>query len=181
MHPVIAFGLPAAGRLVPRKNVPVIVAAVDALRREGVDVTLAVYGDGPQKLAIEALLVQSGLQDHVTLHGYRADWAKQATSADVFLNLSEAEGFCIVVAEAMLAGLPVVAVDAGGIRDYGVDGENMLKLPSATPEAARAAIRRLMADQPLRERLGRRARADMLQGYDAVACRQQVAEALAVP
>ena len=173
--------LAAAGRLVPRKNVPVIVAAVDALRREGVDVTLAVYGDGPQKLAIEALLVQSGLQDHVTLHGYRADWAKQATSADVFLNLSEAEGFCIVVAEAMLAGLPVVAVDVGGIRDYGVDGENMLKLPAATPEAALAAIRRLMADQSLRERLGRRARADMLQGYDAVACRQQVAEALAVP
>ena len=120
-----------------------------------------------------------GLQDHVTLHGYRADWAKQATSADVFLNLSEAEGFCIVVAEAMLAGLPVVAVDAGGIRDYGVDGENMLKLPSATPEAARAAIRRLMVDQSLRERLGRRARADMLQRYDADACSQQVAEALA--
>ena len=54
----------------------------------------------------------------------------QAIEADIFLNLSEAEGFCIVVAEAMLAGLPVIAVDVGGIRDYGLDGENMLKLPA---------------------------------------------------
>jgi glycosyltransferase involved in cell wall biosynthesis len=173
--------LAAAGRLITRKNVPLMVAAVDALRREGVDVTLAVYGEGPEKQAIEALLMERGLQDHVTLHGYRADWVKQATTADIFLNLSEAEGFCIVVAEAMLAGLPVIAVDVGGIRDYGLDGENMLKLSSADAEGARAAILRLMMDQSLRERLGLRARADMLRGYDAVACRQQVAEALSSP
>jgi glycosyltransferase involved in cell wall biosynthesis len=77
--------------------------------------------------------------------------------------------------------LPVIAVDVGGIRDYGLDGENMLKLSSADAEGARAAILRLMVDQSLRERLGLRARADMLRGYDAVACRQQVAEALSSP
>jgi glycosyltransferase involved in cell wall biosynthesis len=99
-------------------------------------------------------------------------------SADIFLNLSEQEGFCIVVAEAMAAGLPVITVDVGGIRDYGRDGENMLKLPAPGAHDARTAIVRLMGDQSLRERLGRRAQADMLQGYDAVACRRQVAEAL---
>ena len=91
------------------------------------------------------------------------------------------EGFCIVVAEAMLAGLPVIAVDVGGIRDYGLDGENMVKLSTADAQGARAAILRLIADSSLRERLGRQARADMLQGYDALACRQQVAEALSSP
>ena len=111
-----------------RKNLPLMVEAIGPLRAEGVDATLDVYGDGPEKQAIETLLVERGLQDHVTLHGYRADWVTQAMEADIFLNLSEAEGFCIVVAEAMLAGLPVIAVDVGGIRDYGRDGENMLKL-----------------------------------------------------
>ena len=67
---------------------------------------------------------------------------------------------------------------SGGIRDYGRDGENMVKLPAPDAEGARAAILRLMRDSALRERLGRQARVDMLQGYDAVACRQQVAEAL---
>ena len=171
--------LAAAGRLFAGKNLAVLIGAMVLLREEGVEAKLDVYGDGPQKAAIEALLVERGLLDHVTLHGFRADWASHATAADVFVNLSEVEGFCIAVAEAMLAGLQVVAVDVGGIRDYGVDGENMLKLPSATAEAARAAIRRLMFDQPFRERLGLRARADMLRSYDPDACRQRVAEALA--
>jgi glycosyltransferase involved in cell wall biosynthesis len=173
--------LAAAGRLVAGKNLALLVDAMVLLREDGVEATLDVYGDGPEKQAIEALLVERGLQDHVTLHGYRADWVREATDTDIFLNLSEVEGFCIVVAEAMLAGLPVIAVDVGGIRDYGRDGENMLKLPAPDAQGARAAILRLMVDPSLRERLGRRARADMLRGYDAVACRQQVAEALSSP
>jgi len=170
--------LVAAGRLVARKNFAVLVEAVSTLRAGDVDVTLDVYGDGPERPAIEAVLLRRGLRDHVHLHGYRADWVTQAASGDVFLNLSDAEGFCIVVAEAMAAGLPVIAVDVGGIRDYGRDGENMLKLPAPDADGTRTAILRLVGDPSLRERLGRRARADMLQGYDAVAFRRQVAEAL---
>jgi glycosyltransferase involved in cell wall biosynthesis len=171
--------LAAAGRLVAGKNLALLLESMVLLREDSVEAKLDVYGDGPERQAIEALLVERGLQNHVTLHGYRADWATQATAADIFLNLSEVEGFCIVVAEAMLAGLPVIAVDVGGIRDYGLVGENMLKLSAADPQGARAAILRLIGDQSLRERLGRRARVDMLRGYDAVACRQQVAEVLA--
>jgi glycosyltransferase involved in cell wall biosynthesis len=173
--------LAAAGRLIARKNVPLMVAAVDDLRREGVDTTLDVYGEGPEKQSIETLIVQRGLQDRVFLHGYRADWVTQAREADIFLNLSEAEGFCIVVAEAMLASLPVVAADVGGIRDYGRNEDNMLKLATPDAQGARAAIHRLMVDPSLRERLGRQARMDMLEGYDALACRRQVAQALSSP
>jgi glycosyltransferase involved in cell wall biosynthesis len=163
---------------VPGKNLALLIEAMVQLRVDNVDVMLDVYGEGPERQALEALLVERGLQDHVNLHGYRADWVRQAMEADIFVNLSEAEGFCIVVAEAMLAGLPVIAVDVGGIRDYGGDGVNMLKLPAPDVQGTRAAILRLMDDPPLRERLGRQARVDMLHGYDAVACRQQVAEAL---
>jgi glycosyltransferase involved in cell wall biosynthesis len=173
--------LAAAGRLVARKNVPLMVEAVGALRRQGVDATLDIYGDGPEKAGLERSLVQLGLEDCVTLHGYRSDWVAQAAKADLFLNLSDVEGFCIVVAEAMLAGLPVIAVDAGGIRDYGREGENMLKLRAPDAHDARTAILRLMSDPVLRERLGRQARLDMLEGYDVVSCRQQVAEALSSP
>jgi glycosyltransferase involved in cell wall biosynthesis len=172
------FRLAAAGRLIARKNVPMMLGAIDALRREGVDATLDVYGEGSEMQAIETSVVERGLQDRVVLHGYCVDWVAQAVEADIFLNLSEAEGFCVVVAEAMLAALPVIAVDVGGMRDYGRDGENMLKLSAADEQDARAAILRLVGDQGLRERLGRRARLDMLQRYDPVECRQQVAEAL---
>jgi glycosyltransferase involved in cell wall biosynthesis len=171
--------LVAAGRLVARKNLPLVVETVSTLCADGVNVTLDVYGDGPERQAIEKVIVKRDFQDQVRLHGYRPDWVAQAASADIFLNLSEAEGFCIVVAEAMLAGLPVIAVDVGGIRDYGRDGENMLKLPAPDACGASTSIVRLIRDQSLRERVGRRARADMLEAYDAVACRRQVGEALA--
>jgi glycosyltransferase involved in cell wall biosynthesis len=173
--------LAAAGRLVARKNVALMVKAVGALRGEDVEATLDVYGEGAERPALEKLIEQHGFHDSITLHGYRADWVAQAAEADIFLNLSETEGFCIVVAEAMLAGLPVVAVEVGGIREYGRDGENMLKLATPDADAARVAILRLMPDASLRERLGRQARADMLSAYNAAACRHRVAKALSLP
>jgi glycosyltransferase involved in cell wall biosynthesis len=173
--------LAAAGRLVPRKNLPVMIEAVGALSEEDVDVTLDVYGDGPERQALETLILQHRLQERVTLHGYRRDWVTLAVQADIFLNLSEMEGFCIAAAEAMLGGLPVIAVDVGGIRDYGRGDENMLKLAAPDSEATRAAILRLVQDSALRERVGRQARVDMLRSYDKVACRQRVAEALSSP
>jgi glycosyltransferase involved in cell wall biosynthesis len=173
--------LAAAGRLVARKNLPVMIEVLVALSREDVHVTLDVYGDGPEKQALEALIVQHGLQERVTLHGYRRDWVSLAVQADIFLNLSDMEGFCIAAAEAMLGGLPVIAIDVGGIRDYGRADENMLKLPASDAEATRAAILRLVQDSALRERVGRQARVDMLRDYDMDACRQHVAEALSSP
>ena len=172
--------LAAAGRLVARKNLPVMVEAVATLR-EDVDATLDIYGDGPEKQALEKAIVEHRLQERVTLHGHRRDWVTLAVQADIFLNLSDTEGFCIAAAEAMLGGLPVIAVDVGGIRDYGRGDENMLKLPAPDGEATRAAILRLAQDSALRERAGRQARVDMLRGYDIVACRQHVAEALSSP
>jgi glycosyltransferase involved in cell wall biosynthesis len=170
--------LATAGRLIARKNISLIVAAVDALRRQGVDATLDVYGDGPEAQAIETLVLERRLQHHVLFRGHQADWVAQAMEADIFVNLSEAEGFCIVVAEAMLAGLPVIAADVGGVRDYGREGENMLKLCGPTAGDTATAILRLMRDPRLRERMGKQAREDMLRDYDALAARHQVAEAL---
>jgi glycosyltransferase involved in cell wall biosynthesis len=155
-----------------------MIEALVALREEEVDATLDIYGDGPERQALEALILQHRVQERVTLHGYRRDWITLAVQADIFLNLSEMEGFCIAAAEAMLGGLPVIAVDVGGIRDYGREGENMLKLAAPDAEATGAAILRLVQDSALRERVGRQGRVDMLRGYDMVACRQHVAEAL---
>jgi glycosyltransferase involved in cell wall biosynthesis len=69
--------LAAAGRLVARKNVALMVKAVGALRGEDVVATLDVYGEGPERQAIETLIGQHGLHESVTLHGYRADWVAQ--------------------------------------------------------------------------------------------------------
>lgn len=170
--------LVAAGRLVARKNVALMVETVASLRDIGVDAVLDVYGDGPEWKAVEDLVAEQKLDGRVTLHGYREDWRAQVVRSDIFLNLSDTEGFCIVVAEAMVAGLPIIAVDVGGIRNYGVDGMNMMKLSDPNPEGIQAAILQLAHDDLLRERLGRQARSDMLLACSADVCRVRVEQAV---
>ena len=58
----------------------------------------------------------------------------------------------------MLAGLPVVASDVGGVGEAVVDGETGLLVPAGDPAALAAALRRLLADPGLRERMGQRGR-----------------------
>ena len=73
-------------------------------------------------------------------------------TAAVFVQTSRHEGFCLPILEAMAAGAPVVCTDADGNRDFCRDGENCL-IAERSPEAVAAAIRRLLDDPALRQRL----------------------------
>ncbi len=106
------------GRLDPVKRVPMLVQAVRASDRT----TLAIYGEGPERQRIEQAAAGDG---RITLHG----WATPVTAlaeADVLVLPSEAEGFGLVLIEAMAAGVPVVGADVPGIRDVIRHGETGL-------------------------------------------------------
>jgi glycosyltransferase involved in cell wall biosynthesis len=75
----------------------------------------------------------------------------------VFVQTSTHEGFCLPPLEAMAAGAAVVCTDAHGNRDFCVDGVNCL-IPEPTVESVSGALRRLLEDRELRERLGRAGR-----------------------
>ncbi|RWF44140.1 MAG: glycosyltransferase [Mesorhizobium sp.] len=163
--------LAAAGRLIPLKNFDRLIDAIRMLQDRGVSASLDLYGDGPERQALSRKAAELGIGDSVHFHGYVERWFELACDCDMFINLSDTEGFCIVVAEAMLAGLPVIATDVGGIRDYGKDGGNMLKL--AVPSAEMAVTQALVFadDETLRKRIGMQARQDMLQAYSQGALR----------
>src|SRR5256885_9003 len=69
---------------------------------------------------------------------------------DVLVLPSEAEGFGLVLIEAMAAGVPVVATDVPGIRDVVVHEENGLLVPPRNPGAISAALLRIEEDEALR-------------------------------
>ena len=163
--------LAAAGRLIPLKNFDRLIEAIRMLQDRSVSASLDLYGDGPERQALSRKADELGIGDRVHFHGYVARWFELACDHDVFINLSDTEGFCIVVAEAMLAGLPVIATDVGGIRDYGKDGGNMLKL--AVPSAEMAVTKALLfaGDKTLRKKTGMQARQNMLQAYSPGALR----------
>jgi glycosyltransferase involved in cell wall biosynthesis len=64
------------------------------------------------------------------------------------------EPFGVVVLEAMICARPVIASRAGGLAEIVVDGETGLLVPPDDPEALAKALRRLLADQDLRQKMG---------------------------
>ncbi|MEJ1157539.1 glycosyltransferase [Prosthecomicrobium sp. N25] len=151
-----------AGRLIPRKRHDLALAAVARLTGEGRRLALHIVGTGPTRPDLEALADRLGIRSAVVFEGFVPDWWRRAADHDVFLNLSDQEGFCIVAAEALMVGLPAVMNPVGGIADYARDGEEAI-LTSLDPEQVAGSLRRVMDDAGLRQRLGTRARARMEQ------------------
>lgn len=163
--------LVAAGRLEQRKNFHLAIEAVRRIVALGTDVHLQIFGDGPEGAALARSIHNRGLNRYVSLAGYRPDWVSHAIERDIFINLSDTEGFCIVVAEAMAAGLPVIATAVGGVREYGLNGKNMLTLKALDADALVSLIARLAEDEDVRRRLGARAREDMIAQHSPAAVR----------
>ena len=140
----------ALGRTQPLKNLPLTLAAAARVS----EAELVLFGSEPEIGREHGVAYVERPSD--------AEVNRLLNEATVFVQTSHHEGFCLPPLEAMAAGCPVVCTDAHGNRDYCVDGENCL-IPEADAEAVAAAIRRVLTDAPLRERLaagGRRTAAE---------------------
>ena len=145
--PQEAFVVGHVGRLSPEKNLVFLARAVAAALCGHRHVHFLVVGAGPSASAIRRVFDAAGLADRLHLPGTRvlpelAD-AYHAMDVFAFASLSETQG--MVLAEAMAAGLPVVAVDAPGAREVVVDGYNGYLLPTVDVAAFAAALRNVMA------------------------------------
>ncbi|WP_346926702.1 glycosyltransferase [uncultured Arthrobacter sp.] len=157
----------SVGRLVPRKGVDVVIRALPLLRDAGFpDVELLVVGGGGDATETEAdsearrllaIASELGVRQQVTFRGQVPREAMPGIfrSADAVVCTPWYEPFGIVPLEAMACGIPVVAAAVGGLRDTVVDEGTGLHVPPRDPEATAAALARLLADQGLRQTLGR--------------------------
>ncbi|MBI4230496.1 MAG: glycosyltransferase family 4 protein [Planctomycetes bacterium] len=143
------------GRLAPQKNLEVLLEAVALL---GCPVRLDLAGDGPLRGSLESLARARGVNARfLGVVPVESLYGRYATY-DAFVFPTLYEGFPKALAEALAAGLPVVASDVEGNADLVADGRTGLLAPPAV-EGIADALRRLLADEALREGLGRSARA----------------------
>ncbi len=151
-----------------------LVEACRLLSAEGVNVTLRLVGDGPDRPALEQAIATAGLQDRVVLAGPRTreEVAADLASSDVLVAPSvptkqgRREGIPVVLMEAMCSGLPVVASGISGIPELVDDGWNGLLVPPGDPAALARALRRLALSASLRRRLGAEGRRTVERGFD---------------
>jgi glycosyltransferase involved in cell wall biosynthesis len=129
----------AVSRLVPQKGLDVAVEAM-----AGIEATLVVLGEGPERERLEELARTRGVR--LLLPGRVGDVAAVLRRADVLVHSARWEGFGLALLEAMLCGLPVVASRVSSIPEIVVDGETGVLVPRDDPSALAAAIVRVLAD-----------------------------------
>ena len=138
------------GRLDPVKRISDLIDAVAHL--DGL-VQLHIFGEGPERPRLERQIADLRIETRVTLHG-SVQHPREALRRVALLVLpSEAEGFGLVLIEAMAAGIPVVATDAPGIRNVATHNSTALLVPIANAPALASAIREVLDNRQLRKRL----------------------------
>jgi glycosyltransferase involved in cell wall biosynthesis len=161
------FTVVTVGRLVPIKNIAILLPAIRRLRDEGVPARLWIVGDGPERAALEADARGLELGEAVRFWGYRGDVPAILAEADVYAHPSLGEGSALAVGEAMGAALPVICSDVGGLPEMVEDGRSGHLVPPAALDPLVAALRRLWEAGPARRRtMGAAARAAVIEKCD---------------
>ena len=111
------------GRLVPIKNVQLLLKAAAILEQRDVHLCYQIIGDGEQRSETEQMAHSLQLTD-ISFLGYRQDIPKLLSQADIFVLTSLNEGFGRVIVEAMASGLPIVATRVGGVPELIRNGYN---------------------------------------------------------
>jgi glycosyltransferase involved in cell wall biosynthesis len=138
------------GRLDPIKRIEDLILAMQHLDLE---FHLDIFGEGRHRHALERLIATRGLAGRVALRGSVARPQEAMRQIDVLVLPSLAEGFGLVLIEAMAAGIPVIGTQAPGIAEVIGDGRSGVLVPVKDPPAIAAVVRRICGDDGYREAL----------------------------
>lgn len=132
--PVIA----SVGSLIARKGHDIVLQAVADMR----EATLLIAGEGPDARALQSLARKLKIEDRVRFLGAvsHEDLAEVYNAADALALASTREGWPNVLLESLACGAPVVASDAGGVREVVCSSDAGRVVAARTPEAFAAAL-----------------------------------------
>lgn len=153
-----------ASRFARQKDHATLIQALALLRAQGLAPTLYLAGAGSARLRrkAEALVARLGLQQQVRFLGNVADLPQRLAATQVFVLSTHWEGMPLALVEAMAAGCACITSDVVGARELMDHGRTGLLVPHADAPALAGALRQLLQDRALAERLGRAARQQAL-------------------
>jgi glycosyltransferase involved in cell wall biosynthesis len=148
------------GRLGKRKGVPQLIAALGRLADEP-NWSATLTGDG-EILGAQQAVNSLGIGDRVSVPGWVSDSEQEAVigKADIFVLPSLNENLPLSLVEAFAHGVAVVCTPVGAVPDVVENGRTGLLVEPNDVDGLTAAIRRLLHDHDLRDRLGANARAE---------------------
>ena len=165
----------SVGRIVHQKGLDVAMRALGGLKELSWEWQIA--GDGPQMTALQSLAEELGIGDRVIFPGWhsREQLRDRYRTANIFLFPSRHEGMPNAVLEAMASGLPVIASCIAGNEELVVPDKTGYLVPSEDIEALRTALKKMLRDPALREKLGSASRQHVEENYSWESTAQQYA------
>lgn len=155
----------SVGRLVPGKGWEDFLEAAAIVNASHPDVHFKIAGSGPLQAKLEKIIDQHNLGSVVELLGHvgggeegRKVLAHHYSHATLYAMPSHYEGLPTVLLEAMACQCPIVTTNVGGVPYMVEDGESALLVEPQQPQQFAKAIKRLLAEPELRQRLGNEAR-----------------------
>jgi GalNAc-alpha-(1->4)-GalNAc-alpha-(1->3)-diNAcBac-PP-undecaprenol alpha-1,4-N-acetyl-D-galactosaminyltransferase len=161
-HVTRDFSLPiknavSVGRLCEQKDFSTLIKAFAEIHKSHPNIMLTIYGEGPERANLEALIQSLNMTDWVFLPGTVTDVEKVLVAADLFVFPSLYEGFPNALCEAMAAGLPVIASNCSGNIDVVEDGINGRLFPVGDADALVSTMKELVSDHAQCEKLSKNA------------------------
>lgn len=150
----------AVGRLSEQKGFHHLINCFSRLADEFSTWEVVIYGEGELRESLQERIDESGLGDRIHLPGNVTDIERRLMEGALFAFPSLYEGFPNAVAEAMTAGLPVVAFQGvSGLEELVVDSETGFLVSYRSEDDFAAALGKLMINPELRKQMGERAKA----------------------
>lgn len=161
--------LVSVGRLCEQKGQILLVEALAAVARSGVEFELVLVGDGEMRPEVEAAIARRGLGDRVRVTGWASgeEVREHILRARAMILPSFAEGLPVVLMEALGLGRPVLSTYVAGIPELVEPGTSGWLVPAGSVDALAQGIREVLATPPERlAAMGRAGREAVLERHD---------------
>jgi glycosyltransferase involved in cell wall biosynthesis len=156
-------------RIATVKNHRALVAGFGKLLSRSADVALLIVGDGPLYSEIRNMIVQDGLEKHITMLGERSDVLDLLRLSDVFVLISLTEGLSVALLEAMSVGVVPVVTDVGGNSEIIDSKQYGILLGNDVTGSLVGALQELSDDPERRKRMSVAARLRVEQAFNITA------------
>jgi glycosyltransferase involved in cell wall biosynthesis len=163
--PANRFAVGWIGRMTAIKNTEDVLSAFKQLRDSGVEATLCMVGDGPDRPQLERRAHELGIMRDTLFLGYQQDVAPLYAAFDALVLPSSNEGTPVSVIESLAARTPVVATRVGGVPDVVREGEDGFLVEIGDTNGLADRLAQLAENPDLRERMGAAARDRVLPRY----------------
>lgn len=148
----------AVGRLAKQKNHVMLINAFKKVYERYPDYKLYIYGEGDLRETLTEQVQQLNLEESVFLPGKVSNVHEEIKDAEFFVLSSNYEGLSNALLEAMMMGLPCISTDCAGSNEVIENEKNGLLVPVGDTNKLAKAMKRLIDDKNLAEKLGKNAK-----------------------